>query len=130
MEKIDQSDTPLSVVQRYFDAYAGKHWERLAEIFADQLAFEHHNRNFVCSSAAETIGILKTMGETLIPDRQYTQIHRMEACGDRVVVEATWEATAVQTIPGFAQQGEHLKFDFCSLFIVKAGRIVKWDDYG
>jgi predicted ester cyclase len=130
MEKNDKSGSPLSVVQRYFDAYAGKHWERLAEVFADDLGFEHHNRNFVCSSAAETIGILKAMGETLIPDRRYTKIHRMEAFGDRVVVEATWEATATQDIPGFAKNGEHLKFDFCSLFTVKAGRIVKWDDYG
>ncbi len=130
MKKTDESDTPLSVVQRYFDAYAGKHWEQLAEIFGDNLHFEHHNRNFICTSAAETIGILKTMGETLIPDRRYSKIHRMEACGDRVVVETTWEATATQAIPGFAQQGEHLKFDFCSLFTVKMGRITQWDDYG
>ncbi len=130
MEKTDKSDAPLAVVQRYFDAYAGKHWDQLAQVFAEDLRFEHHNRNFVCANAAETIGILKTMGENLIPNRRYTKIHRMEACGDLVVTEASWEATATQDIPGFAKNGEHLKFDFCSLFIVKAGRIVKWDDYG
>ena len=130
MEKTDKPDAPLSVVQRYFDAYANKNWARLAEIFSDQLVFEHHNRNFVCSSAAQTIEILKTMGEQLIPDRRYSKIHRMEAFGDLVLAETSWEATATQNIPGFAEQGEYLKFDFCSLFIVKAGRIVKWDDYG
>jgi limonene-1,2-epoxide hydrolase len=121
---------PIAVVQGYFDAYRDKQWARLAEVFADDLQFQHHNRNFVCTSAEETIAVLKTMGETLIPDRRYTTIHRMEAFGELVVVEATWEATAIQEIPGFAKLGEKIKFDFCSLFVVKAGRIVQWDDYG
>jgi len=130
MERHSQSDAPVTVVRRYFEAYGEKQWEALTEIFAENLHFEHHNRNFVCGSAAETIGVLKSMGENLIPDRRYTHIRRLEAFGELVVAEVTWEATATQDIPGFAQQGQHLKFDFCSLFTVQAGRIVKWDDYG
>jgi ketosteroid isomerase-like protein len=66
----------------------------------------------------------------LTEHKRFGEPTRQFVSGDYVVTEHPWEATFTTEVPGFAEEGETVKRDLCSIWEIRDGKIVEYDDYG
>ena len=128
----DQSqggDDPISVANRWIEAYNAKDLETIRTLCGDNIRLEHHNRNVVVEGPDAVIGLMQQF-EGVIPDRRFHSTRRQFTDGERVVTEQTWEATATTDIPGFAAEGERINLELSCIWTVRNGQITEYDDYG
>jgi steroid delta-isomerase-like uncharacterized protein len=120
---------PISVANRWIEAYNAKDFDTIKALMSDDIRMEHHNRGIVVNGPQ---AVLDLMGQFdgLVPDRRFHTTRRQFTDGVRVVTEQTWEATATQDIPGFADKDETIKLELCCVWTVDDGRVVEYDDYG
>ncbi len=120
-----------ALAERFIGFYNSKEFDRLAAMTAAHLEFAHFNRNFAFSSRFELLQVLRQFADGLAPDRHFLPPERVSVCGNIVVREAWWEATAQVDLPGFAPAGGHIRLRFCSVMRFDAGGLlVEWRDYG
>jgi ketosteroid isomerase-like protein len=120
----------LAVVEAYIDAYNAKDLDRVAEVLSPDLRMRHHNRGFDLKGRDALLEGMRQF-EGITPDRRYHSARRRLVCAEQVVVEHTWEATFLADVEGFgAAAGDAVAIDLCSIFTVRDGLIVEYDDYG
>jgi ketosteroid isomerase-like protein len=125
-----KKDELLAVVDAYIDAYNASDFERLGELFADDLRFQHHNRGFALDSGPAFVALLEQFG-AIFASRGYVEVRRRDVTeSGRVVVESVWEATAAEPVPDFAEAGETKRLEYCTIMKIRDGQIVEFDDYG
>ncbi len=120
---------PISVANRWIEAYNAKDLDTIRSLCADDIHMEHHNRNVVVNGPDAVIALMEQF-EGLVPDRRFHSTRRQFTDGERVVTELTWEAIATTDIPGFADEGETIKFELSCIWAVRNGQIAEYDDYG
>lgn len=120
---------PLALVERFFEAYNSKDLDEVAKTLAPDVGVRHHNRGVDLTGRDATIDIMKQF-EGIAPDRKFHAVRRKYECGDKVIFEHTWEATFGTEVEGFAAAGETVSLELCTVFTVRDGEIVEYDDYG
>lgn len=119
----------IAVANRWIEAYNAQDMETMNSMLGEDLRIQHHNRGFDDRGREAMLGMLRA-GEGFAPDKRFHSIRRQFVSGDRVVTEHVFEATFTMDIPGFAEEGETVKLDLCSIWEIRDGKIVEYDDYG
>lgn len=113
-------------------AYNAQDFAAMEKQIAPDVDFAHFNRNFVLTSRAELLGVLRQFASDCIPDRRFEPSERIFAVGDDTVVRIGWYAgTCAIDLDGFGKAGESFRLKFCSVLrFDAAGTIVEWKDFG
>lgn len=120
-----------SASERLIASYNAKDFDALSALIDPDLDFAHFNRDFILSSRAALIEVLKGFAETYAPDRRFEPADRVTVAGNIVVREAWYTGTAAVDLPGFGVAGETFRFKFCSVMRFNDdGLLVEWKDHG
>jgi steroid delta-isomerase-like uncharacterized protein len=119
----------LAVAEGFISAYNANDLDALGELFSPDLKTRHHNRGVDLSGKEAMLEILRQF-EGIAPDKHFHSIRRKFVAGENVVIEHTWEATFEADVPGFAAKGETVTLELCSVYTIRDGLIVEYDDYG
>jgi len=112
-------------------AYNDKDFERLRAAVASDLKMAHFNRGASFERADDLIDLMRTFGDSLMPDRRFEAAEGVHVIGNVVVREGYWGGTAQQDLPGFAAKGEALRLRLCSVMTFDDdGILVDWKDHG
>ena len=128
----DQSqggDDPISVANRWIEAYNSKDLETIKSLCAEDIRLEHHNRGVVLDGRDAVVALIEQFGD-LGPDRRFHSTRRQFTDGERVVTEQSWGFTAATDMPGWAAQGDSVALDLACIWTVRNGQITEYDDYG
>jgi steroid delta-isomerase-like uncharacterized protein len=120
---------PISVANRWIEAYNNKDFETIKSLMSDDIHMTHHNRGVEVNGPDAVLALMNQF-EGLVPNRRFHSTRRQFTDGERVVTEQTWEATATTDIPGFAAKDETLALELCCVWTIDDGKIVEYDDYG
>lgn len=120
---------PIGVANRFIEAYNAKDYDSLKGLMADDLHMVHHNRGVDLNGADAALEIMRQFDD-LLSVKRFHSTRRQFTDGERVVTEQTWEATAVQDIPGFVGKDETINLELCCVWTVRNGKVVEYDDYG
>jgi steroid delta-isomerase-like uncharacterized protein len=120
---------PISVANRWIDAYNNKDFAALRTMMTDDIHIEHHNRGVALDGPDAMIDVM-TQFEGLLPDRRFHSVRRQFVSGDNVVTELTWEANATADIEGFAKAGETIRLELACVWTVRNGQVADYHDYG
>lgn len=117
------------VADAFVEAYNAKDFDRLEDLFAEDVRVIHHNRGVEANSRKELFGLFEAFGAAF-PDRNFSNRRRIHVDGDIVIVEQTWGGTAAGDVPGFAAAGEAVSLDLCTVLTIAGGQVVEYHDYG
>lgn len=120
--------SPIEVVDAYIKAYNDFDFDTLESLIDEDIALTHHNRGFDTRGRQETIDLYRST-PAVIPDRALTKRTAISASGDRVIVQHTLVGTPTVDVP-FGPAGQPLDVDLATVFVVKGGRVVSYEDYG
>lgn len=120
--------TPEEVVTRYLDAYNAFDLNTLESLIDEDIELQHHNRGFKTSGRADTIALYRSTPD-VIPDRQLGGRRPFVVSGDTVVVQHTLAGTPKVDVP-FGPAGQPFSVDLVTVFRVRDGRVVEYEDYG
>jgi hypothetical protein len=118
---------PISVANRWIEAYNAKDYETLDSLMGDELDMVHHNRGVELNGPVAALGIMRQFDD-LLSTKRFHSTRRQFA--DGMVTEQTWEATATTDIPGFVGEGETINLELCCVGTVRDGKDVEYEDYG
>ncbi|MGK0741306.1 nuclear transport factor 2 family protein [Leucobacter sp. Z1108] len=119
---------PLEVANKYLDAYNAFDLDTLIGLMDENIYLIHHNRGFVTEGKEATAALYRGTPD-LIPDRQLAERGAVTVDGDRVVVQHVLTGTPKVDLP-FGPVGEPFRIDLATVFTVKNGKVVKYEDYG
>lgn len=115
----------------FIEAYNRKDFAAMEAMMAPDLDFAHYNRDFVLTSSAELLAILRQFAADLIPDRHFEPAERVIESDGYVIREAWYTGTPLVELPGFGLVGEVFRLKFCSVMRWNEdGILVEWKDYG
>ncbi|MDA0823981.1 MAG: nuclear transport factor 2 family protein [Proteobacteria bacterium] len=120
---------PISVANRWIDAYNNKDFATLRSMMTGDIHIEHHNRGVVLDGPDAMIDVM-TQFAGLLPDRRFHSLRRQFVSGENVVTELTWEANATTDIEGFAKAGETIRLELACVWTVRNGQVADYHDYG
>jgi limonene-1,2-epoxide hydrolase len=120
---------PISVANRWIEAYNAKDYETLETLMSDELHMVHHNRGVDLRGPEAALGIMRQFDD-MLSTKRFHSTRRQFTDGKRVVTEQTWEATATVDIPDFVGKDETIALELCCVWTVEDGRVVEYDDYG
>jgi ketosteroid isomerase-like protein len=131
----DQShdpDTLLARVEEWVEVYNAQDFDACASMVAEDLHFVHHNRGIEVHGRTEFVeGILRNWRDAYVPDRKLEPAVRMAVNGNVVFREQMWTATAKVDVPGFADAGQPIRHDFCTVLVFNDdGLICEYNEYG
>lgn len=126
----EETAPAAQVVERFMDAYNAQDFDTMEACLAPDLDFQHYNRGFSFSSAAELIATLRTFAAEYIPDRILGPALRVNTAGEVVYREQLWTGILAADLPGFGSAGDPVNERLCTVFTVRNGRIVEYYDYG
>ena len=118
------------IVEAYVDAYNAFDFDGMEALLAPQLDFQHYNRGFSFSSAAELVATLRTFAADYLPDRRLGPSLRTNVVGDTVYREQRWGGTLAVDLPGFGSKGDTLDDRLITVYTVRDGQITEYYDYG
>jgi steroid delta-isomerase-like uncharacterized protein len=124
-----QGDDPISVANRWIEAYNAKDFETIKGLMPPDIHMTHHNRGVEVNGPDAVLALMDQF-DGLVPDRRFHSTRRQFTDGEHVVTEQTWEATPTADIPGFANKGETIKLELCCVWTLRNGQIAEYDDYG
>lgn len=120
--------TPTDVVTRYIDAYNDFDFDTLESLLDEEIYLTHHNRGFVTEGRAATMDLYRGT-PSLIPDRALVDREPLIVDGDKVLVKHRLVGTNKVDTP-FGPAGDPISVDLATVFTVKDGKVVKYEDYG
>jgi len=120
---------PISVANRWIEAYNAKDYDTLKTLIGEQIHMVHHNRGVDVTGSEAALGLMYGADEALSVKR-FHSTRRQFTDGERVVTEHSWEAAATVEIPGIVAAGESVDLELCSVWTVRDGKVVGYDDYG
>jgi steroid delta-isomerase-like uncharacterized protein len=123
------ADDPITVANRWIEAYNGKDFDTIRSLCADDIRMEHHNRGVKVTGPDAVIELMHQF-DPIVPDRQFHSTRRQFTDGKHVVTEQSWGGTPQQDVPGFMSKGEKLVLELCCVWTVRNGQITEYDDYG
>lgn len=120
---------PTTVVDQFADAYNSGADDKLLSLCSEDIRVVHHNRDVTINGREEFAALLANF-KGAFPDKQFGNRRGRYVDGDRVIVEHTWTATAAVDVPGWAKQGEVASLDLCTVYTIRDGLVVEYNDYG
>jgi limonene-1,2-epoxide hydrolase len=127
---VEGGQEPAAVVDALIEAYNGKDFEALSRLLGDSVRLVHYGRNIDVTGRAEVLAMFERSAEGAFPDRRFHSRRRRIVDGEHVVIEQVWEANATMDVPNMANAGDAVRMDLCTVFTVRDGRIVAYDEYG
>ncbi|WP_433503014.1 nuclear transport factor 2 family protein [Pseudonocardia halophobica] len=124
------SEDAAKVVEQYVDAYNAQDFEGMEAVLSPELDFQHYNRGFSFSSAAELVATLRAFASDYLPDRKLGPSLRTNVIGDTVYREQRWGGTLAVDLPGFGNKGDVLDDRLLTVYTVRDGKITEYYDYG
>jgi ketosteroid isomerase-like protein len=128
-DQSQRGDDPISVANRWIEAYNAKDLDTIRSLCGESIRLEHHNRGVVLEGPDAVVGLIEQF-TSLGPDRAFHSTRRQFTDGDQVVTEQSWGFTAATDVPGFAAAGERFDTDLACIWTVRNGQIVDYHDYG
>jgi limonene-1,2-epoxide hydrolase len=126
---VESDADKIAVVSRWVEAYNSLDNETMKSLLGDGLRIRHHNRGVDLQGGEAMIEILENF-EGITENKKFGAPTRQFVAGDIVVTEHPWQATFKVDVPGFADAGETAELDLCSIWEIRDGKIVEYDDYG
>jgi predicted ester cyclase len=126
-ENADKS--PLAVAEAYVAAYNANDLEAMSRLMSADVHVVHHNRG-VDRQGWETVLAGKKAAEAAMPDKRFRDRTRQLVSGDVVVFQHTWTGNPTTDLPGYAVAGKEVNMELCTIFTIRDGQIVEYDDYG
>ncbi len=117
----------LDLARRWVDAYNGKDYDELREIFADDLVLVDMGLGLTLEGGETFVEGIQQVAEEAIPDRHVTAL-RFLADGDTAIIEASWEGT-VQVEKWGLPPGSVRRHKSCTLLETENGKIKRMTDY-
>jgi hypothetical protein len=124
------SSDPISVANRWIEAYNSGDLKVIRELCADDIKMTHHNRGF---NIVGPDGVVKAMEEfaPVGPDKAFSEPLIQFTDGQRVVTQQKWGFTAQVDVPPFgAKAGDKVQIDVACIWTISDGRVVEYHDYG
>ena len=118
------------VVDAFIEAYNAKDFEALSRFLGESVHLVHYGRDIDITGRGEVMAMFERSAEGAFPDRRFHSRRRRIVDGDHVVIEQVWEARATMDVPSMASAGDAVRMDLCTVFTVRDGQIVAYDEYG
>ena len=119
----------LVIVERFFSAYNEMDLDTFAELLADDIRWEHHNR-FSGNGAEPLLQSIKDI-QAKLPDRRFGEITRWAVNRDTLYAEHGWSATPAESDAAWGWvAGVPTSMECLSVFVFEGGRVKEWSDYG
>ena len=126
----DGEREPAAVVDAFIDAYNAQDLEALGRLLDDSVRLVHYGRDIDIDGHRDVLAMFERSARGAFPDRRFASRRRRLVDGAHVALEHVWEATATIDVPHMARAGEAVRMELCTVFTVRAGRIVAYDEYG
>ena len=122
-----RTDEVRVVAQAWIDSYNSKDFDRLREIFADDIRLADLGLGVSVEGADTLVEAMRAVAEERIPDRKATP-ERIIVDGDVAVVQGSWQGTPLVETWG-KPPGTVLRHRSCTVLEIKEGKIVTFTDY-
>ncbi|KAH7061727.1 hypothetical protein BKA63DRAFT_528061 [Paraphoma chrysanthemicola] len=123
-------ESPTKIACRYIDAYNAIDLGGVrALLHPIKFQFSHHNWAAYAASAEDFVSMLDRMAKDTFPNRQFTHIHAIHAVDDVVLLDTSWKATPIVTIPGGSEAGVEFSMNIKSFIVVEEGLITEIRDH-
>ena len=120
---------PTPVVDAFLQAYNSFDLVKLEDLMDPRIRLVHYGRGIEADGRDAVLALFAGSAEGPFPGRRFLPARARLVDGDRVAVDV-WEATAQADVPGMARAGETVEMELCTIFTVRDGRIVAYDEYG
>jgi len=126
---VQASDEVMQILEAFRAAYNSVDIAALEALVAEDVRWEHHNR-FKGTGRAPLMQSILDFAERM-PGRYFDPPTRVAVNGQTVFVERKWRATPVRSDAAWGwEAGVPTSMDTCSVYVIDAGKIVEWGDYG
>lgn len=116
---------------RFFAAYNDQDFGTMAAMLAEQLDFNHFNRDFPMNSRDQLLETLRTFAGQYFVERGFGPPEKLLVDGNTVVRVADYTGIGKVDLPGFGNAGERFCLKLCSILRFNDdGLIVEWKDFG
>ncbi|MCB2045803.1 MAG: nuclear transport factor 2 family protein [Novosphingobium sp.] len=116
---------------RFFAAYNDQDFDTMAAMLAEQLDFNHFNRDFPMNSRDQLLETLRTFAGQYFVERGFGPPEKLLVDGNTVVRVADYTGIGKVDLPGFGNAGERFTLKLCSILRFNDdGLIVEWKDFG
>jgi ketosteroid isomerase-like protein len=120
-----------AVAERFLLAYNERDIDTLDELFGEQIRVVHYGRGVDTQGHDAVVAMFRASLSGAFPDRRFLPARRRLIAGEHVIVEHTWEATAVADSPAYgAKAGEQVTMELVTIITVADGKIVDYTEYG
>jgi ketosteroid isomerase-like protein len=124
------ADDLVELTHRWIQSYNDQDLIAVGALLHDQVTMEHLGRGDKTTGKAAVMARLTASAAGAFPERRFTGPRRTHVAERFVLIEHTWEATAVRDVTGDAAAGEHLAMRVCTLFRFSEGLIAEYTEYG
>jgi len=119
----------LDMANQFFSAYNNCDTSALADLLADEVHWEHHNR-FKGKGRAGLIRSINEIAETT-PGRRFSEPTRWASGENLIYLEHRWHAVPTTANEMFGwKPGVPFCMDAVSVFVFEHDTIIEWSDYG
>ena len=121
---------PARVAAAFLDAYNTLDLAALEAVLDPEVRLVHYGRGIAAEGRDAVLALFARSADGPFPDRRFEPARARLVDGGRVAVEHVWAATAQADVPGMARAGEAVRMELCTIFTVRDGLIVAYDEYG
>ncbi len=122
------AEQSLACANRFFQEYNAVDSTTIGELVSEDVHFEHHGR-LKGQGKEKLLDQIQDFSK-MVPGRYYAEPTRWAVNGDFIFVEHKAYGTPAVDVELFGWKvGEPIAMDFCSLLVLKDGRVVEWSDY-
>ena len=129
-ERLPAEREAEELVDSFLSAYNDKDLATVEAVLGEDIRMVHRERDVDVRGRSAVMELLHNSAQGAFPDRRFEAERGRLVDGCRVAVEHVWAATAGRDVPGFADQGQQVRMELCTIFTVKAGQIVDYAEYG
>jgi ketosteroid isomerase-like protein len=123
-----ETEQYLAFANRFFQAYNEVDFKKIGELVSEDLHWEHHGR-FKGEGKERLLVQIREFSQ-MVPGRYYAEPTRWAVNGDIIFIEHKAHGTPAVDVALFGwKAGEPVTVDFCSLLVLKDGKVVEWSDY-
>ena len=116
-----------AVAKAWIDAYNEKDFDRLREVFADDIELTDLGMGISVTGGETLVEAMRAVAEERIPDRHNTP-ERIVVEGDVAIIQGRWRGVPLVETWG-KPAGSVLQHRYCSVLEIENGKIKKFTDY-
>ena len=124
---MSSSDEVRAVAQSWIDAYNGKDFDRLHQVFDDDIVLTDLGMGISVSGGEKLVAAMRDVAETRIPDREHT-VERIVVEGNVAIIQGRWRGVPLVETWG-KPPGTPLAHRYCTVLEIENGKIKTFTDY-